>query len=262
MEVISPAITGDIILISQPQKNINLIMQSVLRLKKARHSHVAVALYGSILIHAMPRIGVHVLPLGEYLNQNQSFVVFRHKLALREDKSEALEKHLRFHNLQSYSLFNMIFTSWRSSFCSELAAKAYQKSEIRLTKGDRKPKKVLPIDIYDHVSFDPEWHEVTDEYRAFFVNGEHSNLMAKMANIHQNLVELNQRMGFGQQIFTDMLNAAGARQGEEKSPITPPMVFWSNRFAKHSKLRLVLAYWRKMTKEVIQHLWHLIKRRK
>ena len=127
----TPSCTGDIILFSHPQKSANIVVQSALRRSNAKHHHVAIALYNHSLIHAMPKLGIHLRPLVEYLNENNEFVVFRHTSSVNEINSEHLEKYLRHHHLQRYSLLNTIYTSPRHSFCSELAAKAYENSGIQ-----------------------------------------------------------------------------------------------------------------------------------
>ncbi|CAI8944015.1 hypothetical protein EMIT0P2_50246 [Pseudomonas sp. IT-P2] len=172
----TPSCTGDIILFSRPNKSMNIIVQTVLRRKKAKHHHVAIALYNHSLIHAMPKLGIHLRPLVEYLNENKEFVVFRHIASYDEQNSEHLERYLRHHNLQNYSLLNTIYTSPRHSFCSELAAKAYENSEMKLTNGDKKPKSILPFDIYNYVSSNPEWIDITHIIRTFISTTQNKTL--------------------------------------------------------------------------------------
>jgi len=260
----SPSITGDIILISQSKKNANLIMQSIVRLSKARHSHVAISISEFSLIHAMPKRGVCIDSLGEYLNDNGNFVVYRSEAASQENKLGLLRENLQHHNLQNYSLFNILFSSWRHSFCSELAAKAYEKSGLQITKKYRKPKTVLPIDIYEYVKENPSWINVTDEYRKFFLNSKHLEILKKATDIERFTVDYTQSMGYGQQVLADRINYICRKNGEEKSPVIPPMNYWSNRLASRPgfwyPILFVLAYWARMIKEAIQLLWSFLTR--
>lgn len=76
---------------SPAPKSANIVVQSVLTRRDAKHHHVAIALYNHSLIHAMPKLGIHLRPLVEYLNENKDFVVFRHTASLSEINSEYLE---------------------------------------------------------------------------------------------------------------------------------------------------------------------------
>lgn len=182
--------------------------------------------------------------LGEYLNKNRNLSVYRNKLALLETQDSLLEEHLRHHNLQGYSLRNWLFTSWRHSFCSELAVKAYKKSGLRLTKNDKDPKQVFPIDIYRHVSVDLEWIDITQKYKEFFLDNESSALLKKAAEVERFNVKFTQNMGYGQQVLANIANSATDRRGEKETAFTPPMNDWSNRLANQSRFWFVLPYWR------------------
>lgn len=196
--------------------------------------------------------------LAEYLNENRNFSVYRNKLALLETQASLLEEHLRHHNLQRYSLRNWLFTSWRHSFCSELAAKAYQKSGLRLTKNNKNPKQVFPIDIYRHVSVDLEWIDITHEYAEFFLDNENTELLEKAAEVERFNVEFTQNMGFGQQVLANIANSGTDKEGEKQPTITPPMNYWSNRLANLSRFWFVLSYWGRMIKEFGQFLRTLL----
>jgi hypothetical protein len=49
---------GDIIPFSPARKNLNILAQSILRIKKSQHTHFAVAIEQYCAIHAMPKQGV------------------------------------------------------------------------------------------------------------------------------------------------------------------------------------------------------------
>lgn len=264
MNITTPAITGDIILISQSKKSFNLIAQFLFRRKKAKHRHVAIALYNFSLIHAMPKSGVHLVPLGKYLNDNPDFVVFRNKYALSNDYPYLLEKYIRYYNLQGYSLFNYYIFSRRHSYCSELAAKAYKKAGLRLVKSELKTKKVLPSDIYRHVGNNSDWLNVTDEYKKFFLNNPNFSLLEKAADFEKFNVEFTQGMGYGQQQLANLVNSISAKEGDDKLFMTPPMNYWSNDLATQSKFLFwisyflfLISYW----KGIIQYFFkYLIKK--
>jgi hypothetical protein len=216
---------------------------------------VAIALYNFNLIHAMPKSGVHMQSLGRYLNENRDFIVYRNKLASVEIYSRLLEEHLRYHYLQGYSLLNYLFASWRHSFCSELAAKAYEKSGLRLTDNNKKAKRVLPTDIHRHVSVDPDWIDITHEYKQFFLENPHLELLEKSAQVEKFNVQFTQNMGHGQKTLANIVNSIASRRGDKETVMTPPMNYWSNKLADQSKFRFALSYWRRIAKEMTHLLW-------
>jgi hypothetical protein len=258
MNITTPAVTGDIILISQAKKNYNLVAQFLLRGKKAEHRHVAIALYNFSLIHAMPESGVHLVSLVKYLNENRDFVVFRNRYATTDDYPYLLEKYIRYYNLQGYSVFNYYIHSRRHSYCSELAAKAYEKSGLRLVEDKMKTRKVLPSDIYRHVSNHPDWLNITDEYKRFFFDNPNFGLLEKAADVEKFSVDFTQDMGHGQQKLSNTVNSLNSEEGNDEALLTPSMLYWSNNLANRSKLqswishfRFLISYW----KEMIQYIW-------
>lgn len=250
MLIQTPSVTGDIILFQRPQKSVNIFAQSALRMNKAKHHHVAIALYNHSLIHAMPKLGVHVLPLVKYLNENKDFEVFRHISSLDEKNSEHLEKHLRRHLLQDYSLLNTFYTSASHSFCSELAAKAYINSGMRLTSKNKSPKSVLPHDIYSYVNNSPDWINITEFYEVFYFENINAELLISASKIEQRLLDFGQQMGLNQQLLINQINSAERRQGRSGTDHTPPMDFWTNSLARRST-RHIFWYWARMIKSII-----------
>ncbi|WP_152998542.1 hypothetical protein [Pseudomonas syringae] len=247
----TPSCTGDIILFSKPQKSANIFVQSILRRKNAKHHHVAIALYNHSLIHAMPKLGIHLCPLVEYLNENKEFVVFRHVLALDEKNSEYLEDRLRYHHRQNYSLLNAVYTSWRHSFCSELAAKVYENSVMQLTHGNKKPKAVLPVDIYDYLESSFDWVDMTLEYQDFYFDNPESGSLRLGAEIEQRIVGYGQQMGFSQQQLINKINSIRTAQEDCAEPLTAPMSFWTNRLVGRITILNLFWYWAKMLRSLI-----------
>ncbi|UDG02848.1 hypothetical protein LH408_10565 [Enterobacter cloacae] len=255
----TPSCTGDIILFSRPKKSANIVVQSVLTRRNAKHHHVAIALYNYSLIHAMPKLGIHLRPLVEYLNENKDFVVFRHISSLSEINSEHLEKNLRHHHLQRYSLLNTIYTSPRHSFCSELAAKAYEKSGMQLTHGNKNPKSVLPSDIFNYVSSSPDWVDITQHYKCFYFDNPESGSLLLGAEVEQKLVDHTQLMGYNQQLFVNRINSIRTKQGHSADLLTAPMSFWTNSLARCVTIPNFLCYWGRMLRSLIRYPFDKLK---
>lgn len=206
-------------------------------------------------------------PIGQYLNENRDFVVYRNKAALSPDKIATLKENIRYFHLQGYSILNAVHPSESDSYCSELAAKVYAKSGLRLTQGDTSPGWVFPIDIYRHVSRDPEWIDVTQEYSAFFLDSEYLGLMEQVSQFEQFHVGYTQNMALNQQAFADRVNAIYAQHGATAPLPAPTMNYWSNKLSGRgtvlSNVSFVLGYWRQMAKQMTQGaLARLPKRRR
>lgn len=233
-------------------------MQSLFRQARARHSHVAVALSSYSFMDAMPESGVQVRPLGSYLNENRNFQVYRSKQLLVESKLDLVRDSLQYYSQQRYSLRGLVFQSWRHSFCSELAAKAYSDSGVQLTIKECHPRHVLPVDIYSHVSVDPNWIEVTQEYRDAYFDSPHLALLDDASRIDGFTVEFTRQMGFGQQMLSDAAYRA-TRNSDEPLIIEPSMRYWSNHLAGKVgffwRVKFILKYWVRMIVELTKILW-------
>lgn len=264
MEVKTPAITGDIILIFRSTMNPNLFLQSILRQAKARHSHVAVVLSEFSFMDAMLKSGVQVQSLGSYLNENRDFQVYRSKQLLVENKLDRLRENLQYYSRQNYSLIGILFPTSRHSFCSELASKAYYGTGVQLTTKKRNPRHVLPVDIYKHVSTNPDWIEVTQEYRKAFFDSGSLSLMDAASRIDRFNVDFTQQMGFGQQALSDLAYRA-TRHSQEPLVIEPSMRYWSNHLASKVsifwRVKFILKYWACMIAELTVLLWRRLFKR-
>ncbi|BDT66114.1 hypothetical protein os1_02670 [Comamonadaceae bacterium OS-1] len=152
---------GDIILIRplDGEKSANTLVQTLLRAKLAQFSHVAVAIGEFFAIHAMPAEGVHIVPIDH-------FAIERIKVLRRKNIDGNLDLKLKLHDRLLYyfgQAYNKKFWFRRqetSSFCSELAAKAYKDIDLPLSR--RRPKWVMPVDLQDLPSTD--WIDVTETY--------------------------------------------------------------------------------------------------
>ena len=158
--------SGDILLICSHSvtKSWNLLAQSSLRGRTASYSHVAIALDTKSAIHSMPGGGVQTAPLASLLHQDSTlwFDVFRHNdVANDSDKQTRLRESLIHFLEQPYNKWFFARFRERSSFCSELAAKAY--ARIGLPLSHRSPRFVLPIDL-EELEHRLGWTKVTVEY--------------------------------------------------------------------------------------------------
>lgn len=166
MNHLNEQLAGDLILLrpSKGGKSFNTIYQSALRMRKADFSHVAIALDPFTALHAMPTGGVQQVEISELLKgmDGSCFRVLRNK-AFEQDLSlqQTIRKDLLFHHGQPYNLAFSFRRRERSSYCSELAAKAYLRSGQPLSH--KPPKKVLPVDI-ERLTNMPGWLVVTSIY--------------------------------------------------------------------------------------------------
>jgi len=159
-------LTGDILLISSSsRKSANTSVQTLLRFRRASFSHVAIVLDATTAIHAMPDEGVHLVPLAELLRQidRTRLKTLRH---LDLDRSTELQMELReallyFHN-QRYNKLFFARLGEGSSYCSELAAKAYRRIGKPLTK--RLPRNTLPEDLAALSGHRHKWIDATGIY--------------------------------------------------------------------------------------------------
>jgi len=162
---------GDIIFLRQnSRKSLNIHAQSLIRGKRALYSHIAIAVKQGNAIHSMPREGVHVVRVHDLLNSSgATFQVFRHIVVnATPELHTKLEDGLWYFNQQKYNKRFFMRTRNNASFCSELASKAYAKINIEIS---RKPSShTLPVDIFEKISKNEGWLEVTDLYKDFFLD--------------------------------------------------------------------------------------------
>lgn len=167
---------GDIILISSggPSAWINQVGQTILSLKPASYSHVALTAAPGILIHSTFSQGVafelsEKFPLNEkYPNR---FKVFRYNKVENTVKSSfEFWNKSSFHFLKSYNkalLFGDFIRKIknRSLYCSELVANVYSDIFKDRLFFNIAPPFTLPVHIESHILSTPfDWHDVTDLY--------------------------------------------------------------------------------------------------
>jgi len=258
------SLTGDIILFISSKESLNTFAQSVLRRKKAMHCHVAIAIKQGNAIHAMPATGVQLEGIRDILkDENGSFVVFRNDLLeFDEELLCRLEDELLFHSRQSYN-FGLFFNSSAcSSFCSELAAKAFENVGLRIS-GER-PVCTLPVDIYEFVSLNREWRDVTQQYKDFFLDVEYDGGHDLVSKFVRDLELKNQDMALGQVYLLDKIKRVEISNGLIPSEYKPTRDYWSNdevkRLGVFFTTVFLLKYWWRGVHEMVRWLYMALRK--
>lgn len=165
MYEINQQLAGDLILLKSSKiGKLNRAYQSLIRGRKADFSHVAIALDHLTALHAIPSGGVQQIEISELLKGKDvvSYRVLRNKkFELDISLHQTIRQNLLFHHGQMYNLAFNFRRLERSSYCSELAAKAYSRTGIPLSS--KQPKQVLPVDI-QQLGESKEWLDVTSVY--------------------------------------------------------------------------------------------------
>lgn len=225
-----PSQSGDIILISSnSRKSANIFAQSLIRRKKALHSHVAVALKLGNAIHAMPNGGVHTASIHELLTSGKySFQVYRNTIVNTKVSmlisSRDFDDCLLYYSRQKYNFWIFTLSRNNASFCSELVAKAYKKIGISISK--KRTSSTLPIDIYNYVSVSKEWENVTESYKSFFLDENFKKVNNLASAFVRALEQGNQDMAIGQNNLIKIINSVEKQQGLKKSTMRPSRNYW------------------------------------
>lgn len=165
-------LTGDLVLLEPVGglKSPNTLAQTVATRRRARFSHVAIVLDPFQAVHAMPEGGVHTIMIDKLLATwpGEGFRVLRYAEAdWNDDLRDALREGILYHHEQAYNKLFLLPGSKHSSFCSELAAKAFARVQRPLFS-KRSPSRVLPVHI-DGLAQAEGWIDVTHHYRAMRV---------------------------------------------------------------------------------------------
>lgn len=157
---------GDILLVTGSGKlSSSLVAMQKVIYSKARSSHVEFCLGDGIFIHSTGDKGVHItLLLDEDVACKSRWRVIRHKSITGAGLStEKLQKAAMFFYAQDYNKVFMGSGNEKSSFCSELVAKAYDRARIKIVSG-KAPSKVTPAHFNLEADNLEDWSDVTDEY--------------------------------------------------------------------------------------------------
>lgn len=240
MCVYLPGLPGDLILISPPHQSFNTCLQSLFRIKKARHSHVCIVLEQYNLIHAMPKSGVTIESIREILkNSDVKFQVFRNVHLQNEEAICQIKYALLYFLRQRYNYRFFFQSPWHSSFCSELASRAFEAVGISIS--NLPPKSTLPTDIYTHITQSSDWIDVTELFKYNYLSTHYKDVYDVAANFIKAAEYLNQDMSFGQQQLLDKVNFVTANS-ENPTNYKPPKNYWSNELGKKFSLTLHIRY--------------------
>lgn len=241
-----PSLPGDIILFSPSKKvSLNLFFQTKIGKRRALHSHVAITIKQGNAIHAMPKVGIQLVGIRELLlDRGEEFIVFRNKM-VEGDAGYLynLEDSLLFYLRQKYNYLFFASRRWNSSFCSELAVKAYRKIGISIS--NRKPSSTLPLDIFEHIKTSQNWSDVTEIYRDFFLNNPDSGIHDLAARFVKQLEYINQEMAFSQQELADKANLLKKVSKYHPLAMRPSRSYWSNNYTRISRLHSSVRLFRK-----------------
>lgn len=253
MSVDLPGLPGDLILFSPPKKSINIIIQTLLRLKKSKHSHVAIVVDPCNVIHAMPGLGVHNETIRNVLNSAQGdFVVYRNTTIQTEKDILELQDSLNYHRGQFYNYGIGLRHSWSSSFCSELAALAFKKININIS--NKSPNKTLPSDIYHMISTNPDWIYITKTFEEHYLSPSYKTVYDVAARFYSATEDFNQAGALGQKQLLDKLNKLSANSAMPTN-YKPTRDYWTNDLG-------VKFSWVVLFNKIIFTVQHLLSRSK
>ncbi|KHT17374.1 hypothetical protein RC95_14225 [Pectobacterium brasiliense] len=132
---------------------------------------------------------------------------------------------------------------------------------MQLTHGNKKPKNVLPSDIFNYVSGSPDWIDITQYYKDFYFDNPESGSLAFGAEIEQTLVDYTQQMGFDQQLLVNKINSVVTKKGHSADLLTAPMSFWTNHLAGRVRIPNLLWYWAMMLSSLFRHVAKKVKKK-
>lgn len=247
-----PSITGDLIFFhSSKRSSFNAAAQSAARLTVAKHTHIAITIKQGNAIHAMPQFGVQMEEIRELLLGNEDGFLVLRKKSLQHDIPRLclLEDSLLFHSRQRYNFLFLMRERRHASFCSELAAKAYERSGMMISP--RSPSKTLPMDIFRYLESNSEWSDVTAVYQEFFLDNPDYARHSLAAKVGRFIEYTNQDMAYSQQILSDRVNALAAQHGHKATTLKPSRDYWSNGLGARSKIAFALRFWL----QAIRSIW-------
>lgn len=174
---------GDVLLVTGEGKlSSSLVAMQKVIYPKARSSHVEFCLGDGVFIHSTGDKGVHLtLLLDEDVACKSRWRVIRHKsIAEAGLSTEKLQKAAIFFYAQDYNKVFMGSGNEKSSFCSELVAKAYAKAGIEIFAG-KDPSKVTPAHFDIEADNLEDWLDVTEEYKAILVDMKKNEFLYRLA---------------------------------------------------------------------------------
>lgn len=169
-KILSTPQAGDIILLDGNSKlSDSLILAQKTIYSKSQSSHVEVMIDDGVVLHATGDKGVHLAFLPDELKQAKSnWRVIRNKNLATAENFENFSIQFFYFLNQTYNKVFMGAGNEYSSFCSELAAKCYEKIGFKIF--EQRPSKVAPAHfdkLCDEITDDSEWIDVTENYKIY-----------------------------------------------------------------------------------------------
>lgn len=155
---------GDVLLVKGQRKHSELLVKAQKAIYSGSvSSHAELSLGDGTFIHATNDGGVHLtFFLDELKECSEGWRVIRLKGISESEQDKILTSALYFLR-QGYNKIYMGNGTDDASFCSELVAKIYQKSEIHILD-DKVPSKVAPAHFDKEADLSIKWEDVTQEY--------------------------------------------------------------------------------------------------
>ncbi|MEP0357451.1 hypothetical protein [Paraglaciecola sp.] len=142
--------------------------------KDARSSHVLICLGDSTYIHATDDGGVHLRFLFDEMKEIKDDWRIIRLRALPEEKEEELIRAGIYFIKQSYNHKFLLASDEKSSFCSELAGKIFNKASIQIFN-DLPPHKLTPAHFDQEADKGVDWEDVTDECRKSYIDSDENH---------------------------------------------------------------------------------------
>jgi hypothetical protein len=162
---------GDIIFFSARtvRQKANILGQWKLTGQWDEWSHVAVSIYGPLIIHAMPEGGAHLTVLDKELIDDERYIVARPLAALDPMFEEKLADACIYWLGQEYTPILNIYRSRRHSspieanqtFCSYVVQHIYNHLSVEPFLSIDQP--LLPVELYNLLSSNKSWSVMTNQ---------------------------------------------------------------------------------------------------
>lgn len=229
---------GDVFLVKGTAKHSKLLsaLQKTIY-PKATSSHVLISVGDGAFVHATTSNGVGFERYDRLLSEiEDGWRVIRNK-KVDDITSQELQLAAIFFVKQAYNYKFMFESNEQSSFCSELVAKVYAKCGIELF--GKKTGKVAPADFDKAADTDPEWEDVTDEYRALFSETDKIKDMFNIA--YFTLVATTQKRSYMMGAYDGLIEAIGkmAEEGMVSKDLHSKMVEMETDF----RAKKYISFW-------------------
>lgn len=181
---------------------------------RAKSSHVEFYMGDGILIHSTSDKGVHLeFLLDELKDIGDDWRVLRLKGLSDEDRA-VLQTSAVYFKQQQYNPKFMFPECDDKSFCSELIAKIYARSNVKIFNGKR-PGTIKPADFDRAADHLDEWEDVTHEYSEIIKNIQSDEMRFRQGFQWLSvLLETRLSRGATRGVLHSMILAASEGQGK------------------------------------------------